>query len=1003
MTDIIIGKNENGGIDYIPALEDITEAILKAARDAEQQFDRAYARELAKQVIVRWEEGDGGRSSEIFKESSHRNGIALFIEAVLLDNDYRSVAEAYASAIGKSGMDDEIELSDNALIVLRKRYLRKDKEGNPIEFPSTMFRRVAKDVASADKLYGSSEEEVQQSVDSFYRVMTSLEFLPNSPTLRGAGRILQQLSGCFVIPVGDSLEEIFDAIKWAALIHKTGGGVGYSFSKLRPRGDVVGSTGNVAGGPISFMRVFSSTAQEITQGGVRMGANMGILSVTHPDIMDFITCKNDNQAMVNFNISVAVTDDFMRAVDKDEDWGLINPRTDLLVKKMKAKEIWGAIIKNAWKNGDPGVIFIDRINKYNPTPHLGAIESTNPCVSGDTRIAVADGRKAVPIKIKKLAELGEDTPVYCWSRQDGNIRIRMARNFRLTRKKAKVYKVNLDDGGYIIVTGDHKFLTPKGDEIITLELKPNTELMAFRDGISHFTKPKAMIVESIEEIEECDVFNTTVDDFHTIAYITKLDKHNFSGVITKNCGEQPLLPYESCNLGSINLSRMITAGQIDWEKLRETVRIAVHFLDNVIDRNKYALPKIEEMTKGNRKIGLGVMGWADMLIQLGIPYDSEEALSLAEKAMEFISSEATKRSSELADKRGVFLNFKGSIYDVPEGMKMRNAARTTIAPTGTIGIIAGCSGGIEPLFSIAYVRETLFNKGGSTEKLLVVNKWFEKIAKERGFYSKALMEKIAEVGSVQGIEEVPEDVKEVFKTAHDISPEYHVRMQAAFQMHVDNAVSKTVNLRHKATEEDVEKVFWLAYETGCKGITIYRDGSRDFQVLNVGTKDATKEEPKVRVPRARPAVTRGTTQVIRTGCGKLYITINEDEEGLCEVFARMGKTGGCLAAQSEGIGRLISLALRSGVETKAIIKQLKGIRCPSPLWREGGAILSCPDAIGKALERYIKDGNASSEEEKKEVFRYASGMCPECPECGHMVEFVEGCVICRACGYSRCG
>jgi ribonucleoside-diphosphate reductase alpha chain len=574
--------------------------------------------------------------------------------------------------IGSLVVFKKVELSVNAKHVLERRYLLRDRTGKIIETPEKMFRRVAKVIAEVDKIYDKNAN-VKKTEEEFYQLMTNLEFLPNSPTLMNAGTDIGQLSACFVLPVEDSIVSIFNAVRDMALIQKSGGGTGFSFSKLRPKGDIVRTTHGIASGPLSYMRIFDVATETIKQGGKRRGANMGILRVDHPDILEFINAKTKEDFLTNFNLSVAVTDKFMEAVMKDQNYDLINPRTGKSIKKLKARAVWNLLVTMAWKNGEPGIIFLDRINKFNPTPHIGQIEATNPC------------------------------------------------------------------------------------------------------------------------------------------------------------GEQPLLPYESCNLGSINLVKMVKDGQIDWEKLRRTVRTAVHFLDNVIDVNKYPTIEIELMTKANRKIGLGVMGFADMLIALGIPYNSEKALKIAESIMKFISDEGRKASIELAKQRGPFPNFKGSRWEKEGYETMRNATVTTIAPTGTISIIAGCSSGIEPLFAVSFVRRVM-----EGTELMEVNQLFEKIAKERNFYSEELMKKIARIGSVQGIAEVPEDVQKLFVTAHDISPEWHVRMQAAFQKYTDNAVSKTVNLPSNATKEDVKKVFLLAYKLKCKGITVYRYGSKKEQVLYIG-------------------------------------------------------------------------------------------------------------------------------------------------------------------------
>lgn len=751
----------------------------------------------------------------------------------------------------KTAYDRSIDetLSPNSLKVLKKRYLKKDDEGNPIEQPSDMFVRVAENIASAEARYGATPEQVEEVAHDFYGLMTSLDFLPNSPTLMNAGRELQQLSACFVLPVDDSMESIFGAVRDTAIIHKSGGGTGFSFSRLRPAGDQVKSTQGVSSGPVSFMRVFNQATEAVKQGGTRRGANMGVLRVDHPDILEFITCKAEGD-FANFNISVALTEKFMEAVKAGEQYDLVNPRNGQVVGQLDAREVYDKIVEMAWATGDPGIIFIDRMNRDNPTPRLGEIESTNPC------------------------------------------------------------------------------------------------------------------------------------------------------------GEQPLLPYEACNLGSVNLSRFVRhtdAGpDVDWDRLADVVHRAVRFLDDVIDVNEYPLPKIAELARGNRKIGLGVMGWADMLIMMGIPYDSDQAVALGEKVMGFIRAEARAASAKLAEERGVFPNFEGSVYDTPDGMRLRNATVTTIAPTGTLSIIANCSSGIEPLFAVSYVRTVMDN-----DRLVEVNPLFEDIALKRGFYSRDLMERIAEHGSVQDIPEVPEDVRRVFVTAHDIEPEWHVRMQAAFQRYTDNAVSKTVNFPNSATKDDVRRVYDLAYELGVKGVTIYRDGSKQNQVLSTG-KTAKAAQPTVvrpgeLEPRPRPAVTIGRTEKLQTGCGNLYVTINSDEHGLCEVFTQMGKSGGCAASQSEALSRMISVSLRAGVDPRAIIKHLRGIRCPSPAWTQGGKVLSCADAVGIAMEHYLDwlETGAESTVVSKDVDGL-DGLTGACPECGSALEHESGCAVCRSCGFSKC-
>ncbi len=722
----------------------------------------------------------------------------------------------------------ELPLSPNAVVVLKRRYLKKDDNGEVTEGAQEMFRRVAETIAEVDRIY-DPKAEVAATTRKFYELMAGLYFMPNSPTLMNAGRELGQLSACFVLPVEDSIESIFDAIKHTAIIHKSGGGTGFSFSRIRPENDGVQSTKGVASGPISFMNIFDVATETIKQGGTRRGANMGILRCDHPDIERFITCKNDTKRLNNFNISVGLTDAFMDAVKNKADFPLINPRTGEEVKKVKAEALFNLIVESAWATGEPGIIYLDAINRHNTLPHLGEIESTNPC------------------------------------------------------------------------------------------------------------------------------------------------------------GEQPLLPYESCNLGSLNLAKAVKDGAVDYSQLKKMVHTAVHFLDNVIDANNFPLEAIKEQTLANRKIGLGVMGFADLLLKLGIPYNTEEAVTVGEEVMSFIQKEARQASALLADKRGNFKYYAGSRYDGNGIGRMRNATTTTIAPTGTISIIAGCSSGVEPLFAISYVRRVL-----EGTELVEVHPYFEEIAKRRGFYSGELMRQIAQTGSIREFPEIPQDIRRLFVTAHEVSPQWHIRLQAAFQKYTDNAVSKTVNFPHQATADDVRQVYLMAHELGLKGVTIYRDGSRDQQVLSFGGAKKTQTLEYI-TPRPRPERTTGVTELINTGCGKLYVTVNKDDLGFCEVFAQMGKTGGCASSQIESTGRLISLALRSGVKIESLIKQITGIRCPSPIWQNGHQVLSCPDAIAKVLASVAKI------EAPAPTMTMAA-----CPDCGGAIEHESGCLVCHSCGFSKC-
>jgi ribonucleoside-diphosphate reductase alpha chain len=721
--------------------------------------------------------------------------------------------------------------SENARYVLRKRYLRKDDAGEIIETPEEMLWRVACAVSKPEAKYGGDADEWAAK---FYGIMAALEFLPNSPTLMNAGTPRGQLSACFVLPIGDSMEEIFGSLCATALVHKSGGGTGFNFSNVRPSGDRVRSTSGVASGPISFMELFDHTTEVVKQGGTRRGANMGILDVSHPDIKTFITIKKESKKLSNFNISVGITDAFMKAVEKSENWNLVNPRTGEKTVSVPAAELWDMLIDGAWKSGDPGVIFLDSIEADNMVPECGKLHSTNPC------------------------------------------------------------------------------------------------------------------------------------------------------------GEQPLFPYESCNLGSINLMSMTDGdGEIDWDKLERTVRVSVRFLDNVIECNTYPMKEIDDITRSNRKIGLGIMGWAELLFARGIRYGSKESLELAEKLMGFIQRTGHDESEILAGTRGSFPNWKGSVWE-GQNRPMRNATVTTIAPTGTISLMADCSSGIEPVFALAFRR-----KAFDGDTLDYVNGFFQKALERLGEKSASILEKVLANGTLDGVN-APRQIREVFVTAHDIPYREHVEMQAAFQKYTDNAVSKTINMPNSATRDDVRDSYLLAYSLGCKGITIYRDGCKDEQVLYHGTDGALAakkgHDKSGRVkPRQRPSNLVGNTVKIQTSFGNLYLTLNMFEGEPFELFATLGKSGKDTQAHTEALGRLISLSLRSGVPLRDIIEQLKGIGGSQPVCEDDGdgIILSLPDAIAQGLERALG-----------ETVEIKSG--DMCPSCGAPLVHEEGCMRCMSCDYSKC-
>lgn len=742
-------------------------------------------------------------------------------------------------------------LTPNTEVVLKKRYYRKSPTGE-LEDARAMFWRVAAAIAAEEGKYEKSSRKAEELAREFYSLMTSWKFLPNSPTLMNAGTDLGQLSACFVLPVGDSIEEIFDAVKHAAMIHKSGGGTGFSFSRLRPKESRVGSTGGVASGPVSFLRIFNTATEQIKQGGTRRGANMGILRVDHPDIIDFIRAKEKEGDFNNFNLSVGLTEAFMQAVENGEDYPLISPNNGLEKGRLNARDVFDLLVRKAWESGDPGIVFLDRINRDNPTPAQGEMESTNPC------------------------------------------------------------------------------------------------------------------------------------------------------------GEQPLLPYEACNLGSVNLAVFYKPGHntdddpalkgIDWQGLAHSIHLSVRFLDNVIDASQFPLERIGERVRTNRKIGLGVMGWADLLFQLGIAYDSPEGLALGEKIMAFVNDEGHKASQQLAAERGPFPAYAESVFAQRKQGPYRNATVTTIAPTGTLSIIANCSSGVEPLFALCFTRNIL-----DGEKLVEVNPYFEAALTDAGEYSPELMENVVACGSIKNMEFLPAALRHIFVTAMDISGEGHLKMQAAFQRHTDNAVSKTVNLLNNATIEDIYTIYWMAYKEGCKGVTVYRDGCKSLQVLATGEGQkkldgaVSGSTPPMGLVRKRPDLVNGFTQKVQTGLGVMYLTVNEVDGEPFEVFATIGKSGRSITAKAEAIGRLVSLALRSGVSVRDIVAQIKGIGGEHPVFRGKGLLLSIPDAIAWVLERrYLKDQHVVTNS-------YNDLERQRCPECEEDLVFQEGCHICPSCGYTRCG
>jgi len=1195
---------------------------------------------------------------------------------------------ADSKAIEVVAREPDPKLSENASRVLAKRYLKKNDKGRVIETPKELFARVAWNLAQAERNYGATEAQVEETARRFFRIISNLEFLPNSPTLMNAGLDLQQLSACFVLPVDDSLAGIFHTLQEAALIHQSGGGTGFSFSRLRPKNDFVRSTMGVASGPVSFMKVYDAATQQVKQGSKRRGANMGILRVDHPDILDFITCKNRTSEITNFNISVAVTDTFWEAVRAGTKYDLINPRTKQVVGQLDAREVLNKIAFQAWKNGEPGLFFIDENNRRQPTPNVGDMEATNPCVTGDTLVSTELGL----IPIAELAErypnggislvtdrrvaaevITESNGLLLASRDQAEGGTRLGPLVAAWRTGVKpVWRIATKSGFELTATADHKVLTTEGwlpvEHLVpgvhklliqsgegkfpndrTLPFKPsnvhiggngkttvlnlptewsrelglvlgwlvgdgwlrsgdkncrvgftfarndapmfatlrpilnrwyarNIRGVQRANGVYHlsyhsrffvdffallgvksvdasekevprtlFTASREAVVGFLQALFTADgtmrdhrncnssgvaltsksrkllqgvqllllslgirsrilnrsrasrnglfeyvtaggerrtygsdgvlyelfIFGESRERFRRevgflddkqaqlsqVRYprfyrtkfedilartalvgdcevfdLTEAASHSMvcNGLVVRQCGEQPLLPYESCNLGSIDLVRHMkrnAAGHwdVDWKKLEGTIRATVRMLDDVIDMNAYPVKEIEEMTHATRKIGLGVMGFARMLFMLEVPYDSKEGVEWGRKVMQFIQETGYNESAKLAEERGVYPAWEGSRHQ-EKGLRLRNSYVTTVAPTGTLSMIADTSGGCEPEFSLIWYKRVL-----EGEELPYFLDYFEEVAKREGFWREDLVKKILDNhGSPRGLQEVPEKWQRVFATAHDIAPEWHVRMQAAFQDWCDAAVSKTINLAREATVEDVKKAYLLAYDLHCKGITVYRDGSREDQVLNIGVADAEKPkeihvevppEPTVVRPRARPDVITGRTQKILTGYGALYVTVNEDEKGLFEVFAQIGRGGGYTASFTEGIARLVSLCLRSGVPVDEIIDQLEGIRSPRIAIDHGERVYSIPDAIAKAIKRHIGmqktgvqpavetfdelGGAVETDIEMEKESRDAAellrkGLNPECPECGKSLVFEEGCVKCHSCGYSEC-
>lgn len=1129
------------------------------------------------------------------------------------------------------------EWTEAAGRVLKERYLHRRPDGSQ-ETPEEMLWRVACAVAGAERGAGADQAHVEALSREFYGIMGKRLFLPNSPTLMNAGLDTHlQYSACYVLPVEDSIEGIFGAIRNAAMVHQSGGGTGFSFSRLRPNGSAVRKSGGVASGPISFMRVFDSATEAIKQGGRRRGANMGILRVDHPDIEEFIGCKLDG-SITNFNISVAITDAFMQALEKDEEYEITAQagwpsddggryRGGEVIGRKKAHQVFDKIVQAAWASGDPGLVFIDRINgsPANPTPAMGPIEATNPCITGDMLVYTENGLvrartlyyQGEPVRVVTDSRRGTavcqtaapvfltgQKPVYLlqtkegyslrltaehlvmtergwvqagdlrrgdlihvlnrkggfgtyggrevglalgWLVGDGTIREDRAvlsffgaekrelapmfaevvntladgvpqgqRRYRVApvdvagRDEARVQSLQLKAlaGMCGLVDNEHKHQVPKevfiGTEAMqrgflqalftadgsaqgtpekglsvrlaqnSLELLQQVQmlllnfgiasriyrnrrkagyrnmpdanrelapywceaqhelvigkdnLLRFQEEIGFLTHDKQAKLEAglaklnkrgpYREMFTATFESLTEDGVEEVYDLVEPQAHSFvaNGLVVHNCGEQPLSPNEACNLGSINLSEFARPGSdraVAWDELERAVRLAVRFLDNVITINPYPLPEIARVVKGNRRVGLGVMGWADMLFRLGIPYDSAEAVELAGQVMGFIGKVGRDESARLATERGPFPNWAHSIYK--DGPPLRNATVTTIAPTGSISIIADCSSGIEPAFALAYRHIA------GKRKLIFVNPIFEQMARERGFYTPELMEEVTAHGSVHGLESVPEDMRRVFVIAHEVAPEWHVRTQAAFQRHTDNGVSKTVNLLNNATREDVAEVYLLAYRSGCLGVTVFRDGCKGAQVLNAGVeKEDLKptEKPVRKVSKTRPPILHGTTYRKSTPLGTAYITVNSNGEGRnepFEVFLNVGKAGSDTTAVAEALGRLISLILRlpsplSAFErVRDIVGQLRGIGSGRATGFGPQRVMSLPDGVAQALAAHVGlsdtaplPGLPEEEDLPRQLELLSGDLCPECGQATFVLQ--EGCRKCYSCGFSEC-